>query len=73
MRGRQIRQKCTFYPLRGIVFSPVFFFYENSGDETGSTVPKGTNLRVNALFKYECAPSFRNLPTVYILHKTVQI
>ena len=34
---------------------------------------KGTNLRVNALFRYECAPSFRNLPTLCILYKTVPL
>ena len=32
---------------------------------------KGTNLMVNALFRYECAHFFRNLPTLCILHKTV--
>ena len=48
-----------------------FFLYEKSGDDPGSAVPKGTNLRINALFRYECAPSFGNLPTLCILHKTV--
>ena len=32
---------------------------------------KGTNLRVNALFRYECAPSSRNLPTLCIIHEAV--
>ena len=35
--------------------------------ERGTT--KGTTLRVIALFGYMC-PSFRNLPTLCILHKT---
>ena len=35
-----------------------FFLYEKRKDDPGSTVTKGTNLlRVNALCRYECAPS----------------
>ena len=56
------RAFANFYPLRGIVF---FSLWEKWG------TTKGTNLRFNTLFRYECAPSFRNLPSLCILHKTV--
>ena len=60
--GRKIMH---LYPLRGIVFLFCFSLWEKWG------TTKGTDLRVNALSRYECAPSFRNLPTLCILHKTV--
>ena len=58
-----MRQKMHLLSLEG----HRFFF--SIWEKWGTT--KGTNLRVNALFRYECAPSFRNLPTLCILHKTV--
>ena len=66
MKGRQIRQKMHLLSLEGYRFFNLFFLYEKGGDEPGSADPKGTNLRVNALFRHECAPSFRNLPTIMI-------
>ena len=59
------------YTLRGIPWGASYFYiFFSLWEKWGTT--KGTNLRFNALFRYECAPSFKNLPTLcIILHKTV--
>ena len=57
-----MRQKMHLLSLEG----HLFFLYAKS---VGTN--KGTNLRISALFRYECALSFRNLLTLCILHKTV--
>ena len=59
-----MRHKMHLLSLEGHRFGGFF-----SMRKVGTT--KGTNLRVNALFRYECAPSSRNLPTLCMLHKTV--
>ena len=64
-----MRQKMHLLSLEGHRILFLFSLYEKSGGR----LLKGTNLRFNALFRYECAPSFRNLPTLCILHKTVPI
>ena len=65
MKGGQMREKMHLLYLEG--HRSVFFLYEKS---EGWLYNKGTNLRFNVLFRYECAPSFKNLPTLcIILHK----
>ena len=63
-RASNAAENAPFIPW-GASFCYLFFSMRNVG------TTNGTNLRVNALFRYEYAPSFRNLPTLCILHKTV--
>ena len=63
-----MRQNMHLLFLEGIDFYIYFFSMRKVGDD----YIKGTNLRFNTLFRYECVPSFKNLTTLcIILHKTV--
>ena len=66
MKGGQMREQMHLLYLEGHRFIYIFSLWDKWG------MTNGTNLRFNALFRYECAPSFKNLPNLcIILHKTV--